>query len=549
MSEQKWIWGISFTVILYQCCGVAWGLSNGQDAFRVIGQANMTSYEINMTGNTANSTAKTLYWPGNIAYTDNKILVSDFRNNRVLIFNGVPPVDNASANVAIGQPDLTSNDRLPTPSAASLDSPWGVCSDGTRIFISDSRNHRLLIYDSFPIFSGADADDVFGQPNFTTNISNFGGSTGYPTDQSLQSPKGVWTDGTRFIIADSGNHRVLIFNSIPNHLSHADVVVGQPDFNSMDPNAGGLSGHSLYYPYFACTDGTRLFIADRSNNRVLVYNAIPSENYSPADRVIGQTSFTNNMINQPDATISAHGLQSPSSCLVRGNRLYIGDENNTRVLIYNDVPTFNGADADIVIGQPDFTTSNSGVSAGSHVQGTGLCHAGINLLVSDRSCNRVLIFDDPVPTATPTPICSPTFTATITPTGTWTPTATPTLSATPTTTQTSTAIPTGTCTHTPTATLCVLRENKVITYPSPATGKEVWFMFPTNGSTEAKVEIINVMGEAVASLTGRAEGVNGGRVSWNLRGVAPGIYMYRMRVSSAVDVWNSGWRKLAVVKQ
>ena len=42
------------------------------------------------------------------------------------------------------------------------------------------------------------------------------------------------------------------------------------------------------------------------------------------------------------------------------NRLYVADDDNNRVLGWNDAASFaNGAAADLVIGQPDFTVPRS----------------------------------------------------------------------------------------------------------------------------------------------------------------------------------------------
>ncbi len=61
---------------------------------------------------------------------------------------------------------------------------------------------------------------------------------------SLQYPSGIWTNGEKVMIADAWNHRVLIWLSFPKeHGQPADVVLGQPDFESNEPNVKGL-GHN-----------------------------------------------------------------------------------------------------------------------------------------------------------------------------------------------------------------------------------------------------------------------------------------------------------------
>ena len=67
--------------------------------------------------------------------------------------------------------------------------------------------------------------------------------SGYSTPyaNTLYKPFGsVLSDGTRLFVTDNDNHRILIFNSIPTDMSgaaySADVVLGQPDMFSMKIN-------------------------------------------------------------------------------------------------------------------------------------------------------------------------------------------------------------------------------------------------------------------------------------------------------------------------
>src|SRR6266446_718513 len=90
---------------------------------------------------------------------------------------------------------------------------------------------------------------------------------------------------------------------------------------------------------------------------LLVINNSPVSAYytnMPASVVVGQPDFTSNTSGTTQNTLGAS---------VRGafvdpkGRLILVDENNSRVLIWNQVPTTNGKAADLVLGQPDFTSS------------------------------------------------------------------------------------------------------------------------------------------------------------------------------------------------
>jgi len=113
------------------------------------------------------------------------------------------------------------------------------------------------------------ADLVLGQANFTYNAVNF------PSARKLFYPQGVAIDASgNLYVADVQNSRVLGWkNGTATNGSAADLVIGQPDFNSTACNSGGVSGSSLCSPYAVAVDlSGNLYVADQGNNRVLEYN-------------------------------------------------------------------------------------------------------------------------------------------------------------------------------------------------------------------------------------------------------------------------------------
>jgi len=61
-----------------------------------------------------------------------------------------------------------------------------------------------------------------------------------PSSSTMYAPRGVWLDDERLIVCDSGNHRILIWHSIPtSDQTPADVVLCQPSFESEGPAAHG----------------------------------------------------------------------------------------------------------------------------------------------------------------------------------------------------------------------------------------------------------------------------------------------------------------------
>src|SRR6185503_1773266 len=86
---------------------------------------------------------------------------------------------------------------------------------------------------------------------------------------------------------------------------------------------------TMDFPRYALSDGQRLFIADGGNDRVLIYNRVPTSNGAAADVVIGQLGGG---INQ--ASDSTDSMRTPMSLAWDGTSLYVTDAFNVRVMVY-----------------------------------------------------------------------------------------------------------------------------------------------------------------------------------------------------------------------
>ena len=320
-----------------------------------------------------------LSYPKEIYSDGTRLFIADAANHRVLIFNRIPTSNNTAPDVILGQ----------------LNFPWSVFSDGTRLFISDWGNNRVLIYNSIPASNGAVPDIVVGQPNFSSFSANQGGVVGPNT---LSHPGSTYSDGTRLFIADIWNNRVLVFNTIPStHNAFADMVIGQATMSTGSVNQGGSpSANTLYYPNGVSFDGAKLFISDWANNRILIFNSLPTANNASADIVVGQPNMTSTSKNQ-GGDVRSNTLSEPAGLCITGTKLLVADKGNNRVLIYNSIPTSNNNSADLVIGQPDFLShwanQRGDASAKSFSLPGGLHSDGTRLLVADQENHRVLIWN------------------------------------------------------------------------------------------------------------------------------------------------------------
>ena len=200
--------------------------------------------------------------------------------------------------------------------------------------------------------------------------------------------------GGRLVVSDSDHHRILVYLTVPAAAGAVpDLVLGQADFTSCDSNRGGaVAADTLNYPTGIWTDGERLIVADGDNNRVLVWTTFPTENGQAADVVLGQPDFTS------DASgVGASAFVFPYHLDANGNQLVVGDDGNYRFLVWNAIPTANGTPADVVLGQVDADTAVAGAPAGlptarNFGAASGALFGPDFLVTLDSSLDRVLIF-------------------------------------------------------------------------------------------------------------------------------------------------------------
>lgn len=295
-----------------------------------------------------------------VATDGNIVAVADTDFNRVLIWSKIPTSNGQPADIVLGQTSMDAQRPIATDNK-SLRGPQGVWIQDGKLFVADTQNHRVLIWNRIPTSNDQAADVVLGQPNFTTVPSiDISRVLVEPKQNNLLNPVSVSSDGRRVLVADLGHNRVLIWNSIPTtNQAPADVVLGQPDFTSgLANNAQALCestgvgednvaiypkvcGATMNFPRFALSAGGRVFVADGGNDRVMVYERILLRNGASADAVLGQRSDKINLTSDsafPNFVSAADVIRTPTSLAWDGANLYIADPYNRRVLVYTPAP-------------------------------------------------------------------------------------------------------------------------------------------------------------------------------------------------------------------
>ena len=343
----------------------------------------------------AEPTDRFLYAPRGVYFDDDVLVVTDSGNHRVLIWHGVPEADGRPADVVLGQPDFFSEG----PRAGGDDVvrgmhlPTGVAVIAGRLIVADAWHHRLLVWDAVPQTSFAPPDHVLGQPSPEAVTPNRGGEI---TARGMYWPYGFGLVGGIFYVTDTGNRRILGWRGLPEPEQPADFVMGQDAPSDGYENRGRAVGPDTYrWPHDVAGDDDVLFIADAGNHRVLGW-APPPERDAPARLVLGQEDFAT-AFEMPHTPPGPSRMRFPYAVSLCGNRLAVADTANNRVLVWHEAPR-EGAfhPADEVLGQADFSTAGenrwTAVTKETLCWPYGLHQHGNRIAVADSGNNRVVIW-------------------------------------------------------------------------------------------------------------------------------------------------------------
>lgn len=379
VSDQGWHRIVAFNLPITQ---------NNPMPDLVIGQPDLLGTAVNQGGA---ATASSLDVPTGVVVAnvegERLLWVTDYGNSRILRYR----LPSTKADLVLGPGDFitTQPNNVDQDGKRGFLGPLAISTDGVRLVLAEPLNHRVHVWNSLPTQNGQPSDFVLGQASDFSRVANMP-----PAMHELQfnGPTSVTSDGKRLFVADSGSNRVLIWNRIPKDgNTPPDVVLGQRDFTGYRQIPDGLNASGLYCPCDARSDGTRLAVADTCNNRVLIWNRIPSENYAPADAVLGQSGMNTRV-----AGTSAKRFNGPRAVLFVDGSLLVSDTQNHRVLRFDGVLDTNAL-ATRVIGQPDMSSNigNAGegrTPRGLYLPGFMASDSG-RLLIADTKNWRVLVWN------------------------------------------------------------------------------------------------------------------------------------------------------------
>jgi hypothetical protein len=293
------------------------------------------------------------------------------------------------------QPDTTALPVPIAPSASQLFAPRGLClfANEGPLWVADSGHHRVLGWRDGAA-DGRAADWVLGQRSFDSERPNDGREVDGTT---LRLPTSICRYRDGLAIADSWNHRVLIWDRVPQDAwQPADRVLGQNTLHGAEPNRSRPSpgADTLHWPYGVAADGDTLVVADTGNRRVLLWQQPPAVHGAPADVVLGQADGASRDLDngrlQPAAL-----MRWPHGIVIGNHRLMVADAGMHRISIWNCMPSAHGTLPDIILGQndPRAADANAG-AAGPSPTGFNMPYAiavsGTDLVVADTCNSRLL---------------------------------------------------------------------------------------------------------------------------------------------------------------
>jgi putative Ig domain-containing protein len=390
--------------------GVAYASSSVYAADGVLGQSSYTSVGSGTGANQLNYPSSTV-----IDTTHHRLFVADLENDRILVYqlDNNDQIESQSASYALGAPNPNSTGNDATNQNSFYEYPYAMAYDpvNNRLFVEDY--YRVLVFNlSNGISNDMNASYVLGQSNFT--------NTNEATSINTLNEPGPYGGGLAFdptndrlFVGDE--YRIMVFDVSPATLQangngeNASYVLGQTNFTNTNEACSQSELYEADYDegsFSLAFDNAnqRLFVSDGYEcSRVLVFDVSPATlqangNGENASYVLGQTSFTSSTYNA-----TQNNLYGPTGIGYdpTNNTLFVADYYGIRVMLFNVSPSTiaNYENAYAVLGEPDFTTLNTGASqtalyyAYYGAGGFAIDPTDNQLFLPDQYNNRVLTYN------------------------------------------------------------------------------------------------------------------------------------------------------------
>jgi len=264
----------------------------------VISTGVVTTVAGNGSGNTDGTGTSALFSsPRGVTTDGTNLYVADSGNHRIrkiVLSSGV--VTTVAGNGS-GNTDGTGT-------AALFNTPEGITTDGTNLYVADTSNHRIR---KIVISSGV----------VTTVAGNGSGSTnGTGTAALFNTPTGITTDGTNLYVVDVVNHRIR-------KIVISTAVVTTFAGNGQGSTDGTGTAALFSFPDGITMDGTNLYVVDNGNHtirKIVISSAVVTT-------IAGSVGNTGDS----DGTGTAALFNQPRGITTDGTALYIGGYQTNKI--------------------------------------------------------------------------------------------------------------------------------------------------------------------------------------------------------------------------
>jgi hypothetical protein len=147
------------------------------------------------------------------------------------------------------------SDSTTTTSSGTFNSPSGIYTDGTYVFVADTGSNTIR----YIVISGGSYAILAGSTSGTAGFSN-----GTGTAALFNAPSGITSDGTNLYVVDKGNNvirKIVISTGVVT--TFAGSTAGASGFTDGTGTAALFNA-----PSGVTSDGTSLYISDAGNNSI-----------------------------------------------------------------------------------------------------------------------------------------------------------------------------------------------------------------------------------------------------------------------------------------
>ena len=218
---------------------------------------------------------------------------------------------------------------------AGNNTPMGIWSDGTTMWVSDWDDNKLYAYTM-----STKARDSSKDFNTLSGAGN-------------RNPRGIWSDGTTMWVADSVDNRIYAYTMA------TKARDSSKDFTTLSA-AGNTFSLGIW------SDGTTMWVADYTDYKLYAYNLSTKARDSSKD-------FT---------TLSAAGNRNPRGIWSDGTTMWVADNQDYKLYAYN--LSTKARDS-----SKDFTT----LSAAGNTTPLGIWSDGTTMWVADWSDDKLYAYN------------------------------------------------------------------------------------------------------------------------------------------------------------